>query len=318
MANPQPTDSHLRIAHAITEELMMRDFSKLQRNILDFILRLSWGCGKKYAVIPKLKDFEICGVDHTKIKKQLCYLVNANVIRWEPATNKFSFNKDYDSWKISIVQGYDKNRLFELVRLNLSCDDDTVAETATELPKKQVAETSTLLPKRKQSCQKSNISELPKKQLSCQNVNKVAEKKQLLESSNPHGSKAGGSPIKNIYIKDSSSIDTNYLNSTKEQPPLPPLLTDEILKQLATAYEENGFGKIYPAAADTLIAYAEQYTKEWVLLALQKASEAGARNLRYVKGILKGWEKEGMPNMDLKQEQQESQPSYFKRFNFDS
>lgn len=119
MANPQPKDAHLRIAHSITEEIMMRDFTKRQRSILDFILRLSWGCGKKEAVIPRMKYFELCGISQTKIKTELHYLVNAQVIEWNEKTNQFSFNKNYDDWKISIVKGYDKDLLSEIIHINL-------------------------------------------------------------------------------------------------------------------------------------------------------------------------------------------------------
>jgi len=119
MANPQPTDSHLRIAHSIQEEIMMRDFSKRQRSILDLILRLSWGCGKTMAIIPKQKDFELVGISETKIKSELKWLINARVIAWDKDTTGFSFNKNYDQWKVSIVPGYDKERLAALIHLNI-------------------------------------------------------------------------------------------------------------------------------------------------------------------------------------------------------
>jgi hypothetical protein len=145
MVNPQPTDAHLRIAHSIEEEIMMRDFSKRQRSILDLILRLSWGCGKKTAIIPLQKDFEMVGIDQTKIKTELSWLVNAKVISWNQDEKEFSFNKNYDEWRVSIVIGYDKKRFSELLNLNLntcqngklelaktaSNDNEKLAETAS-------------------------------------------------------------------------------------------------------------------------------------------------------------------------------------------
>jgi hypothetical protein len=119
MANPQPTDAHLRIAHSIEEEIMMRDFTKRQRSILDLILRLSWGCGKKTAIIPMQKDFEVVGIGQGKIKTELDWLINARVISRDQAGKEFAFNKNYDEWKVSIVSGYNKNRLTELLKLNL-------------------------------------------------------------------------------------------------------------------------------------------------------------------------------------------------------
>ena len=83
MANPQPSDAHLRIAHSITEAIMLRDFSKRQRKILDLILRLSWGCGKKTATIPHQKDFECVGVHEGHIKKELEWLIDSKIITRE-------------------------------------------------------------------------------------------------------------------------------------------------------------------------------------------------------------------------------------------
>lgn len=119
MANPQPTDAHLRIAHSIQEEIMMRDFTKRQRSIVDLILRLSWGCNKKTAIIPRQRDFEMVGIGEGKIKRELQWLVNAKVIIWSRDTNEFSFNKNYDQWLVSIVPGYDKELFSQLLHLNL-------------------------------------------------------------------------------------------------------------------------------------------------------------------------------------------------------
>jgi hypothetical protein len=130
MVNPQPTDAHLRIAHSIEEEIMMRDFSKRQRSILDLILRLSWGCGKKTAIIPLQKDFEMVGIDQTKVKTELSWLVNAKVISWNQDEKEFSFNKNYDEWHVSIVVGYDRKRFSELLNLNLITCQNSKLELA--------------------------------------------------------------------------------------------------------------------------------------------------------------------------------------------
>lgn len=136
MANPQPSDAHLRIAHSINEELMMRDFHKRHRNILDLILRLSWGCGKNEAIIPRLKDFEICGVPATKITGELEYLVNACVISWNSHTNQFWFNKNYDSWRIPVVKRYDKDLLRSLIHINLEIQKgNNLPKMGSDFPK---------------------------------------------------------------------------------------------------------------------------------------------------------------------------------------
>lgn len=117
----------------------MRDFTKRHRNILDLILRLSWGCNKHEAIIPKLKHFEICGIPNTKIRSELEHLVNALVIFWDTNTNRFWFNKDYDQWKVSIVRGYSKKVLGELIHINLTSpqDGNNVPEKGTMFPKEE-------------------------------------------------------------------------------------------------------------------------------------------------------------------------------------
>lgn len=152
MAIPQPTDQHIRIASSIQEEIMMRDFTKRQRSILDFILRLSWGCGKKTAIVPRQKDFSLVGIDETKINAELQWLVNAKVITWNRNSGEFAFIKDYEQWKVSIVPGYNKERFAEILHMNLlaisaSGELDEKASILYEkarnnLPKKQVGQTA--------------------------------------------------------------------------------------------------------------------------------------------------------------------------------
>lgn len=136
VASPQPTDAHIRIAHSITEAIMMRDFSKRQRAILDLILRLSWGCGRKYAIIPMQKDFRIVGIAETKVKSELEWLINANVIECCKEANTYSFLKDFDKWAISLVSDYNRKRFDELLHINLT------SQIGNLLPKTESEETS--------------------------------------------------------------------------------------------------------------------------------------------------------------------------------
>lgn len=135
MANPQPTDAHLRVAHQINEQIMASDFTKRQRKILDLILRLSWGCNKKEAHIPKQKDFEVVGVGESHIKAELRWLELAKVITI--SGNQYSFNKDYDEWRVSRAKGYDPEKLTELVRINLSHNPKTYQNSKANLPKQE-------------------------------------------------------------------------------------------------------------------------------------------------------------------------------------
>jgi len=120
MANPQPTDSHLRLANSILDEIILRDFSKRQRSIIDFILRLSWSCNKKFAVIPKYtKNFELCGISNQNITKELDYLVLNKVIFWDKATNIFQINKNFEKWLIPYKKEANILEFKKLISLNL-------------------------------------------------------------------------------------------------------------------------------------------------------------------------------------------------------
>jgi hypothetical protein len=105
------------MAHSINEAIMQRDFSKRQRKILDLILRLSWACQKKYAVIPYQKDFEVVGVSESHIKDELAWMVTSKILFVEG--DRYSFNKDFDVWEVSRVKPFRPDRLKQLIGLNL-------------------------------------------------------------------------------------------------------------------------------------------------------------------------------------------------------
>jgi len=135
MANPQPTDSHLRLAVAIQDELITGDFTKRQYKAINLILRASWACGKKYAIIPKYtRYFCACGIYKQDIKKTLETLVKNKVIFWDKDTNVFEFNKNFEEWRISYHPDANKSLIKELTHLNLSNKQNTysVSETRTE------------------------------------------------------------------------------------------------------------------------------------------------------------------------------------------
>ena len=133
MADPQPEDAHLRIAHELLNELMASEFTKRQWKLLIFILRLSWGCAKKYAVVPRQKDFEVSGVGETHIKTELEWLIKAKVIHNDDT--RYWFNKDYDQWRVSRSRTFSAERLGELISLNIK---DAKTNGAVSAPKEKV------------------------------------------------------------------------------------------------------------------------------------------------------------------------------------
>ncbi len=108
---------------------MVSGFTEQQRRVLDLILRLSWGCGKKFAIIPHQSDFEIVGVGRTDIKRHLDWLIGAKVIEREGIL--YAFNKDFDQWRVSRALKFDGARLGELIHLNI--DGEAVRENLTNV-----------------------------------------------------------------------------------------------------------------------------------------------------------------------------------------
>lgn len=115
------TDSRRRkgfitIANEIWDEVIRRDFSKRQKDILFFIWRLSYGCDQSVAIIPKQKDFALCGVGAGHIGVELKLLETCQVI--SRAGTEYCFNEDHSSWQVTPNRGWDIDRFEELVLMN--------------------------------------------------------------------------------------------------------------------------------------------------------------------------------------------------------
>lgn len=157
MANPQPTDAHLRMAHSINEAIMTRDFTKRQRKILDLIIRLSWGCNKKDAYIPHQRDFYVVGVHEVDVKRELDWLEVSKVIIRQDSF--YWFNKDYDDWGVSRVKPYQPKKLSELLSLNLNGNRPKLSKTLSQNLVKHLVQTkqNTKFPTHKLASPKESI-----------------------------------------------------------------------------------------------------------------------------------------------------------------
>lgn len=103
----------------IRTEFLRRDFTKRQMTIMTFIYNFSFGFGKEWAVVPKMKDWEIAGISKIKIRKEIDHLVEMGVIDWNMEENKFRL-KDPREWiGASYNSGFNNNRADELFYLNL-------------------------------------------------------------------------------------------------------------------------------------------------------------------------------------------------------
>ncbi|WP_010278873.1 replication protein [Paenibacillus senegalensis] len=180
MVNPQKEHGYVGIANEIWDEVIRRNFTKRQKDILMFIWRLSYGCNRKVAHIPKQKDFELCGIRQGHIKAELEHLIDSKVILFDKEQKNYQFNKKYDEWDLSPVSQWDQERFRELLHLNLS--QAKKSKKTVRKSEEKVTETGSYegVNSGKKNYQNSNFSEdenLPKQEV-CKNQ-KLTEKGSL-------------------------------------------------------------------------------------------------------------------------------------------
>lgn len=163
----QLENGYVRIANEIWDEIIRRDFTKRQKDILQLVIRLSYGCNKKSAHIPMMQDFGICGVTKNHIKGELNYLKEMKVLNWSQDEMIFSFNKDYNVWQARPVRQWDDERFKELLHINLTSSQnrnpniESVPKTGThEFPKQELNETETLTPTKDEGVSKDSIKDI--------------------------------------------------------------------------------------------------------------------------------------------------------------
>lgn len=101
----------------VRSEIIKRDVTKRQMKIIDQIFIFSLAFGKDAALIPNLQDFQMCGVDKSKIKYELEKLVELNMISWDKEQHLFTI-KNPAEWECPYHYGFSDRRIQELVFLN--------------------------------------------------------------------------------------------------------------------------------------------------------------------------------------------------------
>ena len=152
----QLENGYIRIANEIWDEIIRRDFTKRQNDILLFVWRLSYGCKKKSAIIPKLQDFDICGVSPTNITKELKHLAECKVLKWDRVNMIFEINKNYEFWQISPVKGWNADRFKELIGENLK----TYQINKSDLLKQEVLDDDSPTPTKDEGVSKDSIKDI--------------------------------------------------------------------------------------------------------------------------------------------------------------
>jgi DnaD/phage-associated family protein len=273
MANPQPDDSHLRISHSIEEQIMMSMFSERPLRVLLFILRLSWGCGKHSAYIPRQKDFELCGVREFHIKQVLDWLINADVIIRDG--DYYQFNKDFDHWHVSRAFNYNPQKLTELVSLNIQ-EPDQELRKLTELVSSKDEKLTNSVSSNTPELTNSVSSDLPKRQETTYQKGKFVEPgEKPLSPHTPY------TPVIKTLIEN--------ISTTAAAAP------ENILGDIFKSYESN-IGQLTPAISERIKVLITEFPTAWLTEATEKAARANKRSLSYIEGILKGWQRDGKNN----------------------
>lgn len=68
---------------------------------------------------------------------------------------------------------------------------------------------------------------------------------------------------------------------------------DENISKVSLAFQDNGFGTINITVKEMILELLELYSSEWILEAMKVAVEANKRSLRYVRGVLENWNRDG-------------------------
>lgn len=93
--------------------------------------------------------------------------------------------------------------------------------------------------------------------------------------------------IKNYSDTDVSDISTTATTAEHN--------LDADLAKIASHFQEV-FGDLPPSAYYKVKSWRETFSTEMILLAIDRAAEAGKRNWTYVDGTLRGWKRDGIKN----------------------
>jgi hypothetical protein len=117
----------------IRAEYAKRDFTKRQLKIVAMIFGLSYSFGKEWAIIPKMRDFELAGISKIKIRKELDQLIEMGVVEWKPEEHLFKITDPRKWTGAPYHSGYNDARSKELFLINLKHADIDIALAFEEI-----------------------------------------------------------------------------------------------------------------------------------------------------------------------------------------
>lgn len=100
---------------------------------------------------------------------------------------------------------------------------------------------------------------------------------------------------KNQSTKYKVQTDTNVSDITTTTTVVKPEPVDKDLASIANHIQEV-FGDFPPSVGYKLKSWLDVFSADMILLAIDRAAEAGKRNWTYVDGTLRGWKRDGIKN----------------------
>lgn len=131
----------------------------------------------------------------------------------------------------------------------------------------------------------------PKKKEENQEASKETKEKQKEPNGFSEEPNETNSPLK---YKVQSTTDTNVSDITTTVVVRP----EQVAKDLASIanHIQEVFGDFPPSVGYKLKSWLDVFSTEMILLAIDRAAEAGKRNWTYVDGTLRGWKRDGITN----------------------
>ncbi|MCG5104410.1 replication protein [Oceanobacillus alkalisoli] len=265
MASPQVEKGFIRIANELWNEILRRNFSKRQLNLILFLWRLSYGTGQKDCKIEKFNQLELAGMYKQDVKKELEHLRECAVLNWDEKTMVFSINKNYKMWQITPNKNWDSEKFDSLIHLNLS--RKKVSETPTGR-KQEVSKTLTYKSGRVSKLLTMRLV----KYLPAPNGKSIV----------PRSSSSLKTVLKTLKIKDIKREEEDT-HAHKENP--------------FVIYEQN-FGILKPILRDSLIAWCEDLGDDIVIAGMKLAAQKGGYSFSYMEAIWKEWANQKLETLD--------------------
>ena len=119
MASPQLENGHTRIANEVFDSLMRCDLTGCEFSLIYLVIRKTWGWHKKDSEISIDEFCRLTKRPRTTVTDSLHHLRQINMLRCEPGggrgkPSKWGFNKDWQTWHISIRSTGQNNKLSEI------------------------------------------------------------------------------------------------------------------------------------------------------------------------------------------------------------